>query len=96
VRGTAVALYLVPAAAVNAAVLHLLSGVAGLRGRIVGWAIAAGGAYVIAILGVVLLLSLAPLNDFKNAVGLPRWGFAASLAGGLLLVWAGRNELRRT
>jgi hypothetical protein len=95
VRGTAIALYLVPAAAVNSAVLHVLSGVAGLRGPIVGWTIAAGGAYVIAILAVVLFLSLAPLNDFENAVGLPRWGFAACLGGGLLLAWAGRNELRR-
>lgn len=95
VRVTAVALYLVPAAAVNAAVLHVLSGLAGLRGRIIGWTIAVGGAYVVAILAVVLLLSLVPLNDFKNAVGLPRWGFATSLAGGLLLAWAGRNELRR-
>ncbi|MEX1253288.1 MAG: hypothetical protein WEE64_02995 [Dehalococcoidia bacterium] len=93
VRGTAVALYLVPALALNAAVLHAAAPLLGLQRRLVGWALLVSGAYALAILGLLLLLSLAPLNDFQSSVGLPSWGFALSAASGALLVWLGRREL---
>ena len=95
VRVSAIAMYIIPAAAVNAAVLHVLSALAELRGRAIGSAMAAGGLYVVGMLTLVLFLSLVPLNDFESAVGPPSWGFGVTLGGGLLLAWTGRGELRR-
>ena len=93
VRGTAVALYLVPALALNAAVLHVAAPLLGLQGRLVGWALLDSGGYALAVLALLLFLSLAPLNDFASTVGLPSWGFALSVTSGALLMWLGRREL---
>jgi hypothetical protein len=95
VRGTAVALYLVPALAVNAAVLRLVSPWLGLDRTLVGRVLLCSGAYALALLALLLLLSLAPLNDFASTVGLPSWGFALSTASGAVLVWLGLRELKR-
>lgn len=94
VRGSAVAIYLVPAAAVNAAVLHALARFAGLSRRAAAAALVIASAYVLAVLGLVLVLSLAPLNGFASAVGLPSWGFALTLAGALALGGEGLRTYR--
>lgn len=94
IRGTAIAIYLVPAAAVNGGVLYLIAAFAKLDRRLVGWALVIGAAYILVMLALLLFLSLAPLTPFELAVGMPRWGFALSLTGGLLLAWLGQRELR--
>ena len=95
VRGTAVALYLVPAFAVNAAVLHLIAPVVAARERLIGWALLVSGAYALAMLALLLFMSLVPLTAFERTVGPPSSGFALSVVGGLLLTGIGWWELRR-
>lgn len=94
IRGTAIAIYLIPALAMNGAILHLLDAFAKLPRRLVGWALVLGGAYSLTMLAFLLFLSLAPLTPFEATVGLPRSGFVLSLGGGLLLAWLGQRELR--
>ena len=94
IRGTAIAIYLMPALAMNGAILHLIATFAKLPRRLVGYALVLGGAYSLTMLAILLFLSLAPVTPFEATVGRPRWGFAASLSGGLLLAWLGQQELR--
>lgn len=95
VRGAAIVMYLIPAAAVNAAVLNLSTSLTGLPPRIVAWAVVACAAYILVVLSLLLVLSLFPLNDFESAVGLPTWGFGVTLGGALLMGWVGRRKLRQ-
>lgn len=94
IRGTAIAIYLMPALAINGAILHIFAAFAKLPRRLVGWALVLGGAYSLTMLAILLFFSLAPFTPFEATVGLPRWGFVSSLSGGLLLAWLGQQELR--
>ncbi|MEO8458372.1 MAG: hypothetical protein ABI559_11220 [Chloroflexota bacterium] len=74
-RATAIALYLVPALAVNGAVLGWF------LGRASAIAMLVGGLYAAAILGVALMLSLVSWTDLGDVLGAPRLGFLVSAAG---------------
>jgi len=94
VRGVAVAVYLLPAVAANAAMLRLCAAFRLLDRRVAGWALIGAAAYILAMQALLLFLSLVPVNDFASSVGLPRWGFALSAAGAAALAWLGRRDLR--
>ena len=95
VRASAIALYLVPALAVNAAALHACEGVLALPRRYAAWALAIAATYALALLLLILAFSLTPLNELASAVGAPRMGFLLTAlgAGGLALI--SRRQLRR-
>jgi hypothetical protein len=93
VRGTAIALYLIPAAAINGAVLHVIETLSRSHHRAAAWALIAAGAYALLLLAVLLMMSIVPFNDFAGAVGRPSWGFVATLAGALALLWCGKRAL---
>jgi hypothetical protein len=88
-RATAVALYLVPAAALNSALLGLLSLRVRWARRAARLAAGASGAYALVVLTAVLFLSLAPVSRIEDVAGAPAAGFAVTLAGAALLVTAG-------
>jgi hypothetical protein len=89
IRLSAIALYLVPALAVNAAVLQCLSlRVAGARPAARVAALAAGF-YAAAALTVLFFLSQVRVNDFERVVGTPAWGSLLVVAGAGLFVWLG-------
>lgn len=94
VRGTAVALYLIPAAAINGAFLHVLASIARSDRAVAGWALVIGGAYALLLIGFLLAMSVVPFNDFAGAVGTPTWGYATTALAALGLVWCGRRESR--
>ena len=94
VRASAIALYLVPALAVNAAAIHLAAPMLALPARYAGWALMLAAIYAGAMLALVLTFSLIPLNDLADAVGAPRLGFALTAAGVVALFVAARRELR--
>jgi hypothetical protein len=94
VRASAIALYLVPALAVNAAAIHVAAPLLALPRRYAGWALLIAATYGGAMLALVLTLSLVPLNDLAGAVGAPRIGFALTATGVVALSIAGRRELR--
>jgi hypothetical protein len=95
IRLVAVALYLVPAVAINGAVLHQLQAHApGVRAASV-IALFAAATYGLLVLGAVLLLSAASINDFERYVGWPRVGFVLTLAGLAALASVAAVEFRR-
>lgn len=94
VRGVAVALYLLPAVAVNAAMLRLCATLRMLDRRAAAWALIGAAAYILAMQALLLFLSLVPVNDFAPSVGLPRPGFALTAAGAAVLAWLGRRDLQ--
>jgi hypothetical protein len=94
VRGTAIALYLIPAAAINGAVLHVIETLSRSRHQAAAWALIAAGAYTLLLLAVLLVLSSVPFNDFAGAVGRPSWGYVATVAGALALLWCGKRAFQ--
>jgi hypothetical protein len=95
VRASAVALYLVPALAVNAAAVHAIAPILALPGRYAGWALTVAAIYAAAMLALVLVFSVVPLNDLAPAIGWPRVGFALSAAGAAMMFVAGRAAFTR-
>jgi hypothetical protein len=85
VRATAIALYLVPALAVNALVFHFLA----FTNR--GWigatrvASASCAAYSILLLSGLLVLSAVPVTGLAPVIGWPAYGLAATAIGSLVL-----------
>ncbi|HLB26658.1 MAG TPA: hypothetical protein VJN32_03340 [Dehalococcoidia bacterium] len=96
ITATAVAIYLVPALAVNAAVLSQLSASVKPLRHAAGVAHLVAGAYCLALLTFILLLSITPINDFSRVVGAPSWGFWLTLSGALGLAMLGVRALRRS
>jgi hypothetical protein len=88
-RASAIALYIVPALAVNAAALELLRWRLPDAATLSRAASVACGAYAAFVLLVVLLLSQVPVNNFEVVAGTPSWGFAMVAVGAALLVWTG-------
>jgi hypothetical protein len=95
-RATAVAIYLVPALAVNVA---MLSGLALMNRRWIGaarLACALGAAYAMAVLGVLLLLSALPVTDLAGVLGRPEYGYAATAVAAFVMGGIGLEELWRS
>jgi hypothetical protein len=85
-RATALSLYLVPALAINAAVIECMSAGTPTLGPAGRLAALVSGVYVLLVLAVVLFLAQVPVNHFEVVVGTPSWGFAATAIGGAALV----------
>lgn len=90
-RGTAIAMYLVPALALNAAVMHICAPFTGVGARFLRWCAGSAGGYALGVLLLLLFLSIVPINDFAGVVGLPRAGFALTAAGAAVLLAAARR-----
>lgn len=95
IRVTAIAIYLMPALAINGAVLHQVSAFAKSLHRAAGVALLLAALYILSMLSVLLFLSVVPVNRLADAVGSPSWGFGLTLAGALLLGWHGQKEMRQ-
>jgi hypothetical protein len=95
VRASAIALYLVPALAVNAAALHACEDLLRLPRSYAAWGLAASAGYAGALLVLILVFSLVPLNDLASAVGAPRAGFGLTAAGACSLALVARRQRRR-
>ncbi len=93
-RATAIAIYLVPALAVNGAVLDFAAIFSAPLRRISGCALAVAAAYVILVLALLLALSVVPVNEFATVVGFPKYGFGLTASGALLLASLSVRELR--
>jgi hypothetical protein len=95
VRATAIALYLVPALAVNAVVLDAVGVVNRGWKRPAGLALALSAGYTFAVLGVLLLLSFLPISGLADVVGWPTYGLALTAGGTLVMGSIGVLEMRR-
>ncbi len=95
IRATAVAIYLIPALAINGALLYLLSSFAGWLRYAAGVALLLAAGYIVAILFALLFLSVVPVSQFADVVGLPSWGFGLTISGALLLGLLGQRQVRR-
>jgi hypothetical protein len=93
IRATALLIYLMPALAANAAALTLVESQAGIPGRVAGGATALAGGYGMVVLGALLFLSMAAVNDFADVVGAPRYGFVVSALGSAALLVFGLSKL---
>lgn len=89
IRAAALILYLMPALAVNAAILAALSWTIGVSNRVAGAAVIAAGVYGQVVLGALLFLSVVQVNDFAGVVGAPRYGFVVSALGCAVLLGVG-------
>jgi len=94
IRATAVAIYLVPALAVNGALLHVAAAFSQQLRTMSGLALLSAAAYGLLVLLTLLALSVLPLNEFEDVVGLPAHGLGLTVAGALTLAWCGLRELR--
>ncbi len=94
-RASAIALYLVPALAVNAAAVHVAAPAFALPGRYAAWALRLSAGYAAAMLLLVLTFSIVPVNDLAPALAWPRAGFALTGAGAAMLWVAARDGFRR-
>ena len=95
IRAAAFLLYLMPALAVNAAVLTALAGKFGIPGRVAAASVMVAGLYGLVVLGVLYFLSVVQLNDFAGVVGAPRYGFLLSALGSAVLLGVGLARLPR-
>jgi hypothetical protein len=95
VRASAIALYLVPALAVNAAAVHVAAPLLALSARYAGWTLMIAAVYAAAMLALILGFSIVPLNDLAPTLGWPRVGFALTGAGVAMLAVVARLELKR-
>jgi hypothetical protein len=95
VRATAIALYLVPALAVNAVVVDAVALVNRGWRRPAGFALVLGAGYTFAVLGVLLLLSFLPISGLADVVGWPMYGVALTAGGTLVMGSIGVLEMRR-
>ena len=95
ITATAIALYLVPALAVNAIVFDAIA----LANR--GWSRAAALASIIGavctfvVLAGLLVLSFLPISDLAHVVGWPAYGLVLTTGGALVMGSIGVLELRR-
>ena len=85
-RATALLIYLMPALAVNACFLRLVSRALGLAAIAVVGASLVAGVYGLVVLCSLLFLSLTGVNDFARVVGTPQPGFLISVVGCALLI----------
>ena len=92
VRGTAIAIYLAPALAANAAAIAVAAPVAGFSGRFVRWCLSGAALYVLALHGLIFLMSAAPMNEFSDAVGLPREGTLLAVGGAATMWFSARRR----
>jgi hypothetical protein len=95
VRVTAIALYLVPALAVNALVFDAVALVNRGWKRPAALALALSAGYTFAVVGVLLLLSLLPISGLADVVGWPMYGMALTAAGTFVIGSIGVLEMRR-
>lgn len=95
IRVTALAIYLVPALAINGTLMLQLSAFAGALHRAASVALLLAAIYILSMLSALSVLSVIPSNQFADVVGLPSWGFGLTLSGALLLGWLGRIEMRK-
>ena len=89
---TAVALYTMPALAINGAVLAL---VPAIRRKAAAIALGVGAVYPLVILTVVAALSATSWTDLEGILGAPMSGFFVSVAGGAALTASAVLTLRR-
>jgi hypothetical protein len=95
VRATAIALYLIPALAVNAVVFNGFALVNPGWSRAARLASATGAAYTLAVIGGLLLLSAVPVSNFADVVGWPSYGLAATAGAAFAMGTLGVFESRR-
>ncbi len=93
IRVTAIAIYLVPALAINGAFLHQISVFLRSLNYAASVALLLAAVYILSMQFVLLFLSLVPVSGFAAVVGLPSWGFGLTLSGALLMAWLGRKEV---
>ena len=94
-RATAIALYLVPALAVNAVVFDAVALVNRGWHRAAGLASVLSAGYTFAVLGVLLLLSFLPISGLADVVGWPKYGLALTAGGALVMGSIGVLEIGR-
>ena len=94
IRATAIAIYLVPALALNAAILLPVGAVRPDLKAVGSLAAIAAAGYSVVVLFTLLAFSLLPLNEFEEVVGLPAYGFLLTALAALTLGWNGLSELR--
>jgi hypothetical protein len=95
IRATAVAVYLMPALAINGAFLYQISAFARSLRYAAGVALLLAAIYIVSMLLALLFLSMVHINQFADVVGPPLWGFGLTLWGALLLGWLGQKEMRQ-
>jgi len=95
IKATAVAIYLMPALAINGSFLYYISAFAGSLRYPAGVALLFAAVYIVSMLFALFFLSIVPINQFAEVVGVPSWGFGLTFLGALLLGWLGQNEMRR-
>ena len=93
IRATALLIYLMPALAVNSAVLRLVRRAAGIPATAVAGASVAAGGYGLVVLSALVFLSVVEVNDFADVVGAPRYGFLISALGCAVLLGVGLARL---
>lgn len=91
-RLTAIALYAMPALAVNGALLALMPAI---HRRAAAIALATAAIYTLAILTMVAVLSAVAWTDLQGVLGPPMPGFVVSLAGSALLCASAALTLHR-
>lgn len=94
IRASALAIYLMPAVAINGALLLQISALYGSFRYAAGVALLLAAGYIAAMLFALFLLSAVPVNQFAEIVGLPSWGFGLTLLGALLLGLLGHRAVR--
>ena len=94
-RATALALYFVPALAVNAVVFAVVGLFNRDWNRLAGLALVLSAGYTFGVLAVLLLLSFLPISGLANVVGWPKYGLALTAGGTLVMGSIGVLELRR-
>jgi len=94
-RVTAVAIYLMPALAVNAVFLRQLSAFVRSLEHAAGVALLLAAVYILSMLAALFFLSVAHITEFADVVGAPSWGLGLTLSGALLLGWIGQGEVRQ-
>jgi hypothetical protein len=94
-RASAIALYLVPALAVNVVVFDAAALANRGWNRAAGLASALSAGYTFAVLGVLLLLSHLPISGLAEVVAWPEYGLALTAGGALVMGSIGVLDLRR-
>jgi hypothetical protein len=95
IRATALALYLVPALAINAAIFEASTFRLRETLPMARLACLTAGVYAVVVLAAVLLLSQAPFNGFELVAGTPAWGFVVTAAGAVLSIVLGVQSASR-
>ena len=93
-RASAIAIYLVPALALNGGLLRAATACWPAVRAIGGAALVGAALYSVAVMVVIFLLSVLPINEFADVVGAPAYGSGVAAAGTLLMGWLGVEDLR--